>query len=56
VATNEDGTFTLKLSPGTYAITGRSALFNDGQGRCVASTLVVGDTPISDVLVECPRK
>ncbi len=50
-----DGSFSLRVPPGRYVVSGRSPRFNGGQGRCFAAEHAIvtdgGDTSV-DVLCQ----
>lgn len=56
VPTQNDGTFTAKLSPGTYAVTGRSPSYGDNQGICRTDDKVVVQGGGGPIAVACSRR
>jgi hypothetical protein len=51
-----DGTFSLRLPPGTYGAEAFSPSYNDGRVRCAATSLVVGDADVSNVTIVCTER
>ena len=57
VPTHNDGTFTAKLSPGTYTVTGRAPAFGDSQGLCrTDGKVVVVQDNVGPISVACSRR
>lgn len=51
-----DGTFSLRLPPGTYEAEAFSSAYNDGRVRCAARSVVVGDADVSNVTIVCTER
>ena len=51
-----DGTFTLRLPPGSYTVEGRSPTFAGGQGVCRADDVRVASRAVAGIVVACPRR
>jgi hypothetical protein len=57
VSVGSDGTFSVPVVAGTYAITGRSPLYQDGQGDCgPAGPVAVTSGATRHVVVACEEK
>lgn len=56
VPTRADGTFTARLSPGTYTVTGRAPTFGDSQGICRTDGKVVVHNGVGPLTVACSRR
>ena len=52
----EDGTFSLRLPPGTYEVEGRSPTYGGGEGICKGNEVRVVSAPVLDVVVACTRR
>lgn len=52
----EDGTFLLRLPPGTYEVPGRSPNYGGGEAIYRAIEVRVVSAPVIDVVVACTRR
>ena len=51
-----DGTFSLRLPPGSYEAQPFSSAYNDGRVRCTSATLDVGASDVSGVTLVCTER